>query len=381
MPTSIPTGEIEFESIQRIFAQRDARLAAEAKEASRQRTSGHKSGSHSKSASGSSSRSGSVSRSRDAHSVNSRTTKRLPDDSNRARLERTPRQDEYRRTTASSRSGGARAASSGASRSRGKHTKRNGVDAKKAGTLVGSLAGVITAICVAIGTLSSPSPAQGSAKSTDAQKANLYSGITSYVNAYEGEDIDIEKITDGDYVIDFDKHTADTEGDINTENITKTTETSNTPLDTAEHVTDNVLEAIKNWEDFKPNAYRCPSNKLTIGWGHTDGVYEGQTTTREEAGEFLREDIVYSENVVKDYAAKFGVILTQGQLDALTSFAFNCGEGTFRNSGLIETLAEEGIDATADLMKKFVYGTQNGEKVEMAGLVTRRETEASWLYN
>lgn len=372
----MPTGEIEFDSIERIFAQRDARLAAEAQEeVRRQNASGHKPDSRSKSSHGDSSRSGASARSNGVRGVNPRTSKRLPEGSNKVCLERTPKQDEYKAVRRTKNS--THAASSKTSGSKKHHAKRNDTDSMKVG-LLGSIAGIASAVLLAIGVASSPSPAQSAVGATNSQKTDLYSGVSSYIDNYEGDIIDIKEMSDGDYVIDFDEQTINADEDINTEDIAETAEI---PEVSAEHVTDNMLEALKGWEHFEPNAYFCPSNKLTIGWGHTDGVYEGQTTTREEAGEFLKEDIIYSENVVKDYADKFDVTLTQGQLDALTSFAFNCGEGNFRNSGLIETLAAEGVDATAELMKKYVYGKKDGESVLMPGLVTRRETEASWLYD
>jgi lysozyme len=51
------------------------------------------------------------------------------------------------------------------------------------------------------------------------------------------------------------------------------------------------IDLIKKFEGFKPYAYLCPANILTIGYGHTRGVRLGQTCTEEEAEQFLIEDL------------------------------------------------------------------------------------------
>ena len=141
-------------------------------------------------------------------------------------------------------------------------------------------------------------------------------------------------------------------------------------------VTDRCIDAIKGWEGFHTTAYLCPGGKWTIGTGHTAGVYEGQTITEEEGNEFLRSDLEYSMGVVRKYCEKIGLDLTQAQFDSLTSFAFNCGEGNFRGSGIAEALLDEDIDEAAINMK--MYRKSGGEI--MPGLVERRAEEASWLY-
>ena len=80
--------------------------------------------------------------------------------------------------------------------------------------------------------------------------------------------------------------------------------------------------------------------------------------------------------VVRKYCEKIGLDLTQAQFDSLTSFAFNCGEGNFRGSGIAEALLDEDIDEAARIMK--MYRKSGGEI--MPGLVERRAEEASWLY-
>lgn len=47
-----------------------------------------------------------------------------------------------------------------------------------------------------------------------------------------------------------------------------------TQIDTAK-----AADFIAKWEGFEGKAYRCPAGVWTIGFGHTDGVREGDTVT------------------------------------------------------------------------------------------------------
>ena len=81
---------------------------------------------------------------------------------------------------------------------------------------------------------------------------------------------------------------------------------------------------IKNYEGLRLKAYRCPSNKLTIGYGHTANVKENDVITKEQAENYLTQDLKRFENAVNRLVK---VSLTQNQFDALVSFAFNLGAG------------------------------------------------------
>ena len=87
--------------------------------------------------------------------------------------------------------------------------------------------------------------------------------------------------------------------------------------------------AIASFEGFRPNAYKCPGGVWTIGYGHTDGVKQGDTINYAEAGKLLRSDIEECE-VVLDELGK----LTQEQTDAIVSFVFNVGKENWHKSTL-----------------------------------------------
>ena len=125
------------------------------------------------------------------------------------------------------------------------------------------------------------------------------------------------------------------------------------------------IELIKKYEGCRLEAYKCPGDVWTIGWGHTNGVYEGQTITQEEADRMFLEDVKVYSNAVEKYQDKFN--FTQNQFDALTSFAYNCGVGSLANVMSVCNTKQE----IAEECK--LYNKANG--VVLPGLVRRREEE------
>ncbi|NBQ54593.1 MAG: prepilin-type N-terminal cleavage/methylation domain-containing protein, partial [Proteobacteria bacterium] len=122
--------------------------------------------------------------------------------------------------------------------------------------------------------------------------------------------------------------------------------------------------------------YKCPSDKWTIGYGHTSAageplVKEGMTITQDEAEAILKRDIVKYENGVNDLVK---VKLTQHQFDVLADFAYNAGVPQLKTSTLLKKVNAGNFDAVpAELMK----WTKGGGK-EIPGLVRRRRAEAEW---
>lgn len=134
------------------------------------------------------------------------------------------------------------------------------------------------------------------------------------------------------------------------------------------------IELIKKFEGFKPYAYLCPANILTIGYGHTRGVRLGQTCTEEEAEQFLIEDLELAEAEVNKVVDK--VDLTQGQFDSLVSFTFNLGAGNFQTSTLRRKVLNNPADPT--IMGEFGKWVYVHGKVSLG--LQRRRLEESKLY-
>lgn len=122
--------------------------------------------------------------------------------------------------------------------------------------------------------------------------------------------------------------------------------------------------------DGSCRAYLCPAGVWTIGYGSTTGVVEGMTWTREQAELGLRNDVARFEAGVLKAAT---VPLTQGQFDALVSFAYNVGLGALERSTLLRKLnAGDAAGAAAE----FAKWTKAAGRV-MPGLVRRRADEAA----
>ena len=120
-------------------------------------------------------------------------------------------------------------------------------------------------------------------------------------------------------------------------------------------------------------AYRDAAGVLTIGYGHTKGVREGDKISPFWAKELLQKDIEECERAVKELQ----VARTEGQLDALTSFAFNLGIGRLKGSTLLKVIREGGSKtAITREFKRWVYA--GGKRLR--GLELRREWEAKRFF-
>jgi lysozyme len=121
------------------------------------------------------------------------------------------------------------------------------------------------------------------------------------------------------------------------------------------------------------HAYKCPAGVLTIGWGHTHHhgrKFDASSRwTREECDEAFLEDMGGFEQAVRRLVK---VLLEPYQFDALTSFAYNCGEENLAKSTLPKKVNAGDFDGAA---KEFHKWNKAKGKV-MKGLVRRRSSEA-----
>ena len=131
---------------------------------------------------------------------------------------------------------------------------------------------------------------------------------------------------------------------------------------------DEGIALIKSFEGCELKAYRCSANVLTIGYGHTACVTEGEEISELHAEELLREDLNEFEEHVRR-AVK--VELNQNQFDALVSWTFNLGPGNLRSSTLLKLLNEGKHEEVPGQMARW---NRAGGKV-LEGLKRRREAE------
>ena len=135
-------------------------------------------------------------------------------------------------------------------------------------------------------------------------------------------------------------------------------------------ISDRGLDLIRRFEGLKLRAYRCPAGVWTIGYGHTGPeVRPGLRITREEAEDLLLADVTIFDEAV----GRIAEAATQGQHDALVSFAFNLGLGALMSSTLLKRHRSGDHPGAADQFRRWVH--VRGRK--LPGLVKRRAAEAA----
>lgn len=129
------------------------------------------------------------------------------------------------------------------------------------------------------------------------------------------------------------------------------------------------LIGIASYEGFSEKAYiPIKGDVPTIGFGSTEGVKMGDAITVPQALDRLRRDITVAESAISRCVR---VPLSQGELDAYTSLAFNIGTDAFCRSTLVVKLNGGDYAGTCEEIKRWVYA--GGRRVP--GLVARREKE------
>jgi lysozyme len=129
------------------------------------------------------------------------------------------------------------------------------------------------------------------------------------------------------------------------------------------------ISLIKKFEGCELEAYRCSADVLTIGYGHTQGVNEGDSCTQDEAEELLVKDLEEFEFYVNDIVEQE---LNQNQFDALVAWTFNLGPTNLRSSTLLKKLNEGDFEDAPRQIRR--WNKAAGEVLD--GLVRRREAEA-----
>lgn len=133
------------------------------------------------------------------------------------------------------------------------------------------------------------------------------------------------------------------------------------------------IELIKEFEGCRLAAYKCPAGLWTIGYGHTRSVKRGMIITATQAEQYLRIDLQPAETVLNCKLKS----LTQQQFDALCSFIYNVGVGTFLSSTLFRKIQVNSNDSTiADELMRYKYA---GGKI-INGLIRRRRAEVELYF-
>jgi lysozyme len=129
------------------------------------------------------------------------------------------------------------------------------------------------------------------------------------------------------------------------------------------------IDLIKRFEGCKLKAYQDIVGVWTIGYGHTGAdVVPGMVITQEKADDCLESDLAKFEQGIED---ALEVEVTQGQFDAMCSFAYNLGLHALKGSHLFKYVNAGEFDLAS---KEFVKWARAGGVV-VEGLLRRREAE------
>ena len=156
-------------------------------------------------------------------------------------------------------------------------------------------------------------------------------------------------------------------------------------------ISDNALSKICKWETRHDFGYQMSAKDLkgyrvkgegkkTYGYGlraHPDGGFMEdikQIWTQPELEELFKQKIGRETQWVLNWAAKNGVELGQGQLDAMVSAVYNYGRTGFLKTGIPAMIAQNQNDPRIPQ----VWATASDHRKNMSGLHTRRREEAAW---
>jgi len=136
---------------------------------------------------------------------------------------------------------------------------------------------------------------------------------------------------------------------------------------------------LHHFEGLKLNAYKCPANVWTIGYGNTfyeDGtkVNQGDTITKERATQLF--DSV-ADSFANQITGSIKAILNDNQFSSLISFAYNVGVTNFKKSTLLKKINIDKNDPT--IFAEFLRWDKAAGKV-LPGLKLRREAEAKLYF-
>jgi lysozyme len=149
------------------------------------------------------------------------------------------------------------------------------------------------------------------------------------------------------------------------------------------NISKKCFELVKKHEGCKLKAYPDPGtggSPWTIGYGST--FYEDGSQV--QPNDFISQDkadallAYYLNKTAASIQTWIRVEVTQNQLDALTSLAYNIGIGNFYNSSVLRNLNQGNVKEAGDA---FLLWDKGGKpRRVLPGLVIRRNEELT-LFN
>lgn len=137
---------------------------------------------------------------------------------------------------------------------------------------------------------------------------------------------------------------------------------------TQTQLTGYLIDFIKRKEGFRARPYG-DYKQLSIGYG-TKANSPDEVIDEKEAERRMIEKLTGFQKAVLGYNSKYGYNWNQSQIDALTSFTYNAGEGN------LKTLLGDGKRSNEEIAAKMKEYNKAGGKLN-EGLVKRRDIEIS----
>lgn len=131
----------------------------------------------------------------------------------------------------------------------------------------------------------------------------------------------------------------------------------------------SMVEGVKYFEGYYAKPYVCGGGKRTIGFGHTGKYVSRGYVSKQQAHDILQKDLEKAKAYVLKYVT---VPLNDGQLACLTSFTFNCGQGSLRKMVNGKDRLNSGNYKSVEKILPL-YRRANGKILK--GLVKRRSWE------
>lgn len=132
------------------------------------------------------------------------------------------------------------------------------------------------------------------------------------------------------------------------------------------------VSLVKTFEGLRLVAGRLETGGWTIGYGHTLTAREGARVSEADAEALLIYDLRHEAERIRPLIFS---PLAQNEFDALLSFAFNVGDGSFQSSEVLKRLNEGDHLGAASALERWRAADFEGERLVIDGLVRRRAAE------
>jgi len=137
-------------------------------------------------------------------------------------------------------------------------------------------------------------------------------------------------------------------------------------------ISDAGLKLVKAFEGFRALATLLPNGVWVIGYGHTVSAKKGAVVSKSDAEDLLIWDM---SNLATKVSSCIFAPISQSQMDALLSLAFNIGIDNFTNSEVVRFINEGKLLSAASAFDAWRKASLGGREIIIDALVRRRTAE------